>query len=230
VELPPPSAPGDPVRQLAENVWMVRGGGYWSLVVGYADHVLVVEAPGGGTGEVLSKIRELAPGKPVRYVIPTHHHDDHAGGMRDYIAEGATIVTTAGNRSYFERMARARPTIRLDALARAPRPPRFEILADRRRVFSGGGPTVEIRDIGPSPHADEMLIAWLPDQGILFQGDLLNLAAGIVYPNTANATTAHFAQWLDRTGLEVKILAGVHMLPGPRAQLDEALRVSDVDP
>jgi glyoxylase-like metal-dependent hydrolase (beta-lactamase superfamily II) len=225
---PPPN--DDPVRPLAPGVWVIRGAGYWSLAVGYDDHWLVVDAPGGGTGEILARLRELAPGRPVRYVVPTHHHDDHAGGMRDYMAIGAAIVTPPANRSYFERMGRAVPTIRRDSLSLAPRPPRFEPLGEKSRTFSGNGPTVEIHNIGPSPHAKDMLIAWLPNEGILFQGDLLNLPPnGAIFPNVANTTTAHFAEWLKARGWAVKVLAGSHMPPGPVTQLDRALAVSEIE-
>ncbi len=107
--------------------------------------------------------------------------------------------------------------------------PIFEIMADEERVFSGAGPTVEVHNIGPSPHVNEMLVAWLPVEGILFQGDLLNLpATGVVYPNAANLTTAHFAAWIKGRALKVRVLAGVHMPPGTMEQLQEALTNSDL--
>jgi glyoxylase-like metal-dependent hydrolase (beta-lactamase superfamily II) len=169
-------------------------------------------------------VKELLPGKPIRYAAITHHHDDHAGGTRDYVAEGATIVTTPGNRRYVERMAAARPTIRPDALARRPQPLRVETIAGKRRVLSGGGRTVELIDIGPSPHAEEMLVAWLPNERVLFQGDLLNLPTNALgTPMVANATTRHFADWLRRSGLQPRVLAGVHMEPGTTAQLEQVV-------
>jgi glyoxylase-like metal-dependent hydrolase (beta-lactamase superfamily II) len=231
IEQAPPPVQIAPVQSLAPDVWAVRGGGYWSLVVAFNDHVLVVEAPGGGSAETIAQVKTLVPGKPIRYIAPTHHHDDHAGGMRDFVAEGATIVTTAGNKAYFERMARSRPTIRLDALARNPREARVEVITGKRRVLTDGRHTVELHDIGPSPHAQEMLVAWLPNEGILFQGDLLNLPGNSIIPtNSANATTAHFAQWLKGRGWDVKVLAGVHMPPGKVSELDEAIAKSDVRP
>ena len=220
---PPQQTPA--VQQLAPDVWDIRGAGYHSLVVAFTDHVFVFEAPGGGgSSEVIARVKETVPGKPIRYVAPTHHHDDHAGGMRDYVAEGATIITTPGNKSYFERMAAARRTIAPDALSRQPRPARVEVIAGKKRVVTDGRRTVELIDIGPSPHANEMLVAWLPSEGILFQGDLLNVPvdAGVTAA-TANATTVHFADWIKRSGLNVRVLAGVHMSPATMAQLEEAL-------
>ena len=218
---PPPQTP--PVKELAPGVWDVRGAGYHALVVAFTDHMFVMEAPGGGSTEIIARVKELAAGKPIRFVAPTHHHDDHAGGMRDFIAEGTTILTTPGNRAYFERMGAARRTISPDAQALRPQPTRIETITGKRRVLTDGTRSVELIDIGPSPHANEMLVAWLPAEGILFQGDLLNLGAGRIYPVSANPTTLHFAEWVRRSGLQVKTIAGVHMEPGPASQLDEAV-------
>ena len=209
-----------PVNRLAENVYAIRGGGYNVLAVGFKDHVMVIETPGGDntSREVIAKIKELMPGKPIKYAAVTHHHDDHAGGIRTYIAEGATIITTPGLRSFFERVAEARNfTLQPDALARNPRPLVWETLQNGKRVFTDGAQTVELYDIGSGPHMDEMLVAYLPNEKIIFQGDLLNRPEdGHIAPG--NATTAHFAEWLKKSGLAVERIVGVH---GPVATPDD---------
>ena len=120
-------------------------------------------------------------------------------------------------------MGAARRTISSDAQSLRPQPVRIETITGKRRVLTDGTRTVELIDIGPSPHANEMLVAWVPAEGILFQGDLLNLGAGRIHPTSANLTTAHFAEWVRQSGLPVRTLAGVHMEPGPASQLDEAI-------
>jgi glyoxylase-like metal-dependent hydrolase (beta-lactamase superfamily II) len=219
----PPAAPVEaapPVNKLAENVYLIRGGGYNVLAVGFKDHVMVVETPGGDntSREVIARIKELMPGKPIKYAAVTHHHDDHAGGVRTYIAEGATIITTPGLRSFFERVAAARNfTFNPDTLMRSPRPLSLETLQNGKRVFTDGAQTVELYDIGSGPHMDEMIVAYLPKEKIIFQGDLLNRPDdGRIAPG--NATTAHFAAWLKKSGLVVERVAGVH---GPVGTLDD---------
>ena len=113
---------------------------------------------------MLAKIAETAPGKPVRYLVPTHYHSDHTGGLRAYIAKGVTIVTTPGNRGFVERLAKATKTIRPDLLSREPRAPVIETFTGKR-VFDDGTRTLELLDIGPSPHVTESVIAYLPKQG-----------------------------------------------------------------
>jgi glyoxylase-like metal-dependent hydrolase (beta-lactamase superfamily II) len=214
-----------PVNRLAENVYMIRGGGYNVLAVGFKDHVMVVETPGndGTSREVIAKIKELMPGKPVKYAAVTHHHDDHAGGVRTYIAEGATIITTPGLRSFFARVAEARNfTLNPDTLTRNPRPLALETLQNGKRVFTDSTQTVELYDIGSGPHMDEMIVAYLPKEKIIFQGDLLNRPEdGHIAPG--NATTAHFAEWLKKSGLAVERIVGVHGPVSTPEQLQQAV-------
>lgn len=217
---PPP--PAEPVRALAPGVWTVGAPGAAALVVAFRDHLLVVDAPAAGSAETLARLAALAPGKPVRYAIPTHHHDDHAGGVRPYAAAGATLVTTPGNVAYLARMAAARATLAGDTLGAVT--PRVETLTGAR-TFTDGARTVEIHDVGPGPHAEEMLVAWLPAEGILFQGDLVDVGAdGVVRPGTHNATTAHFAAWLAARGWRVRTLAGTHGTLAAPGALAEILR------
>lgn len=218
-----PMAP-DTVEQLAPSVWAIRSAGYWSLAVGFTDYVLVAEAPASGVPWVMTQIAALAPGKPIRYVTATHFHEDHTGGMRYYMAAGATVVTTPGNRRYFERMARTHSTLQPSAPRIGALPARIETINGGMRVFTDGSRTVELHDIGPSPHATEMLVVWLPAEGILFQGDLVNTPPnGAVLPGGAVETLAQFASWVERQGWNVRVLAGVHMPPGSMAQLGASL-------
>ena len=150
-------------------------------------------------------------GKPVRFVVPTHHHDDHSGGIGLYTAAGATIVTTPGNRKYFERMATARTTLGVNVAPATADRLRVETIANKKRVFTDRERTVEVHDIGPSPHAEEMLVAWIPEEGILFQADLISMAAdGVVRPGANNDTTMHFAGWVKKQNWNVKMFSGAH--------------------
>jgi glyoxylase-like metal-dependent hydrolase (beta-lactamase superfamily II) len=207
--------PIEPVRNLANGVWAV-GGGSSALVVAFSDHLLVVDSPS-NLADLIARIATLAPGKPVRFVVPTHHHDDHSGGIGLFTAAGATIVTTPGNRKYFERMATTRSTLGANTAPVSADRLRIETVANKKRVFTDGTRTVEIHDIGPSPHAEEMLVAWIPEEGILFQADLISMAAdGAVRPGANNDTTMHFAAWVKKQNWNVKTFAGAHAsVPSP---------------
>jgi glyoxylase-like metal-dependent hydrolase (beta-lactamase superfamily II) len=74
------------------------------MFVVFRDFIVAVEAPeensfSGISERAIAMIRKAVPGRPIRYLVETHHHGDHSAGVRAYIADGATIVTTAGNRA-----------------------------------------------------------------------------------------------------------------------------------
>jgi glyoxylase-like metal-dependent hydrolase (beta-lactamase superfamily II) len=217
-------ATGAPVQELAPGVWSIRQFRAHVLAVAFNDYVVVVEAPGGATPGIREQIARLAPGKPIRYVIPTHHHDDHAGGLRDHIAAGTTVVTTPGNRAYIERMAAAHSALNPDAQATARRTPTIETITGGRRVFTDGTRTLELHDMGPNEHAKELLVAWIPEAGILYEGDMLNLGLNGDVPQNANmAATVSFAEWIKRRGWTVRTFLGMHHPPVPASALTDIL-------
>jgi len=211
--------------EIGRGVWLLQEvtNAYNVLVVSFKDHVMVVE-PASSDAEskrAIAAVKELAPGKPIKYIVATHHHEDHAAGVRAYIAEGATLVTTAGNRGYFERIAGSKRTIAPDDLSARPRKPTFEMVT-KRRAFSDGERTVELVDVGPSPHADEILVAYLPEEKLVFQADLFGVGWGAPVP-AGNATSAHFAKRLQELGLDAERIVAVHGRTATRAELQESV-------
>ena len=220
--------PQPTVVELAKDVYLVQdaGNGYNVMFVAMNDYVLVAEAPlnDATSRKVMAKIKETVPNKPIKYVVTTHFHDDHSGGIRTYMGEGVTLVTTPGNKGYFEKVAQGVRTIAPDNLAMKPRPPLIETVQNMKRVFTDGQHTVELYDIGAGPHTKEMLILYLPKEKILFQGDLLNLPQpGTTIITPGNETTVHFAERLQALGLNVEKIAAVHGRIGTMDDLRAAI-------
>lgn len=212
------------VETLAPGVHLLRnfsGQNQNTIAVEFADHVVALEAPGTSEGAdtVIARIKELVPGKPIRYVAMTHHHGDHMGGIRSFIAEGATVVTTPGNRGVVERMAAA---VQNDRLSRNPRKPEFLLIEGGRRVLKDATRTLELIDIGPNPHAREMVIAWLPKEKVVYQGDLFFVPANDAPFGPPQASTASFAQQLRALKLPYEKIASVHGATATRAQFEDA--------
>jgi glyoxylase-like metal-dependent hydrolase (beta-lactamase superfamily II) len=224
-ELRPTGAEAEPIRKLAENVWLLQQlpGGNRVMFVAFRDHVLVFETPTpqNAATAVMDAVRRTVPGKPVRYATFSHHHDDHGGGLRPYIAAGVTIVTTPANRKFVEHVASAKHTVRPDAQSASPRAPIMETFT-KKRVFTDGEMTLELHDIGPTSHVDEMVMAYFPKEKLVFQGDLLILPDR-GEPGPANTLTAEFARAIDRLGLDVQTIAGVHGRVGTLADLRAAV-------
>ena len=220
-----PASTAPPNTKYADNVYTVNAApDYNSLVVGFKDYVFVMESPIGDSTsrQTIAEIKKLFPGKPIRYLAVTHHHDDHAGGIRTYIAEGATFIGLPGQTTFFEKVAVAKFTIQPDSLTQNPQPLKVEVIEKGKRVLTDGTTTVELIDIGPSPHAEEMLVAYLPNEKLIFQGDLLDRPANND-PPTINDITVHFSNWLDASKLDVARVIAVHGPPSTRDELRQGV-------
>src|SRR5262245_3796364 len=125
--------PARKATKLGEDFYLAPGE-YNSVFVVFNDYVLALEAGSDNqsSANVIAQIKETAPGKPIRYLVSTHFHFDHVGGVRSFIAEGATVVTTTDAKTVIERAAAAVHTMRPDSLSRGPRAPVIETLKGKR--------------------------------------------------------------------------------------------------
>jgi glyoxylase-like metal-dependent hydrolase (beta-lactamase superfamily II) len=218
--------PGD-VVEAARGVNVVEVGGFTLMFIEFKDFILAVEAPAahptltnipgdnqpGSTSlseTFIQKIKDKVPGKPIKYLAVTHYHSDHSGGARAFMAEGATILTTPGNKRFFEKMAAASHTLVPDRLSRNGRKARIETFANKR-VITDGARTVELINIGPNPHTQENLIIYIPAERILFQGDLFYFDLGAPFPpKNRRAIMSFFARWLRENRLAPERIYNVH--------------------
>jgi glyoxylase-like metal-dependent hydrolase (beta-lactamase superfamily II) len=187
-------------NEIGEGVWFLTGGTHNSLLVEFRDYLAVVDAPNNEERSlaVLAEARRLVPDKEVQYVVNTHHHFDHAGGLRTYLSQGTTIVTHDTNKEYYldilfhpaprtlnpDRMAQYNP---MYWISRRPAP--IETVEGESRgtakyVITDGEKILEIyrvqdmyyelgdRSLRYGHHSEDMLMAYLPQEGILFNADL----------------------------------------------------------
>jgi glyoxylase-like metal-dependent hydrolase (beta-lactamase superfamily II) len=210
---PPPPVTLTP---LAKDVYFVNATAtpgiffYSSMFVVFKDYVLVIEAPLSDSlsQSVIAKIKETAPGKPIKYLAPTHYHIDHLGGIRGYIAEGSTIVTTPGNRNFIEMLASVAHPFSPDTLSLHPRQPSIETFKEKR-VFADGEHVVELYNLGPSPHADEIVIAYLPQEKLAFVSDLFPVNfKGQIGP--VSPVFVLFEEKIRQMGLQIETIANGH--------------------
>jgi glyoxylase-like metal-dependent hydrolase (beta-lactamase superfamily II) len=179
-QAPPPPASVDVTNEkLADGVYYMTAQGARSWAVEFNNYVVAVEGIGSDARSlaVNDAIRKLIPNKPIRYVVNTHAHYDHAGGLRTYVAQGITIVTQETNKPFYEQ-AWARPrTIAPDTLSKDPKPPMFETVAEKK-VITDGRRSLEIYRMKESGHNGANMLVFLPREGIIFWGDGYNPPAG----------------------------------------------------
>jgi len=214
---------------LAPGVFLIGGGSHNSVAVGFKDYVTLIEAPLSNqrTNAVFAEIHRLFPNKPVRYVVNTHNHFDHLGGVRGAVAEGATIITDDRNRNFYQEVVLApQPrTLAPDRLSTRPFAPtgpgtlELQTFTDRYTI-SDGNETIELYHVDGLNHSDNMLIAYLPKEKIVVNADLYGPppAGGNVANVSANAV-ALFRN-IKRLNLDVAQHVPIHGNPGSQADFD----------
>jgi glyoxylase-like metal-dependent hydrolase (beta-lactamase superfamily II) len=187
-------------QKLADSVWLLDGGTHNSVLVEFNDFVAVVEAPQNEARSlaVIEEVNRLVPDKMIRYVINTHHHMDHAGGLRTYLSQGTTVVTHESNKQYYldimfypapreldpDRLAKFSP---MYMISRRPAPIDTvggDTRGEGKYVVTDGVHMMEIFHVqdmayelgDPSysmgNHSADMLMAYLPKEKILINADL----------------------------------------------------------
>jgi len=170
-------------QKVSDGVWYLKGGTHHSVAVEFKNYVALIECPlnDDRAVAVIQAVKKTVPNKPIRYVVNSHHHFDHSGGLRACVAEGATILTAAENKPYYEKVWAMPHTLNPDRLAKAPKKPVIEAVGDKRAITDGTR-TLELYHLQGSDHAATMLIGYLPKEKVLIEADVYT-------PGPANAPT-----------------------------------------
>lgn len=170
----PPAAPAPPVPQrIADGIWQLIPNGEGSILVEFKEYVVMVEAPisDAVSAASMEAAKRLTPGKPIKYVINTHHHADHSGGLRAYVAAGVPIITHESHKKYYEEQIFKNPhSLNPDRLARMPRAPIIETMKDKR-VLTDGNMVLEIHLMKEQLHTEGLLMVYVPKDKMLIQAD-----------------------------------------------------------
>jgi glyoxylase-like metal-dependent hydrolase (beta-lactamase superfamily II) len=197
------------LNQLAPGVFHLVGGSHNSLVVEMSDHLIVVDAPvsDGQSMWLLNTAKSQFPGKPIRWVVLTHHHMDHAGGVRALVADGATLVVGQGSYQHFNDVLRApttrNPDMKVMDLTRVPimEVPQSHLMTDSR------GRQV-IAYAMDNPHAKGMLMVWVPDAKLGYVTDIWT--PGPPLPAKPNPGLAAVVNAVKKAGIQPARFAGGH--------------------
>ena len=211
------------VEKAADGVWFVGGGSHNSAAVEMSDYIVLVEAPlgDGRTTAVIKAVKEAIPNKPIRYVVATHHHFDHAGGLRAAAAEGATIVIPEMSKSFFEQAYATPHTIAPDALAKSGKTAKFETYGDKHTI-SDGSRTIEIYQVENNIHAQGFVMVYLPKEKVLMEADAFSPRAPVTQtPATINPSTKNLWDNVQMRKLDVETVLPMH---GRMVKVDELKR------
>ena len=212
---------GDALKifDVGPNISQVRGGTHNNIFIATDKYLIAVEAPNddGQSQQAISMAKKRYPGKPVRYLILTHHHVDHVGGMRTFAAEGATIVVGKGDGEYLRR-ALARPeTLNPDARKKIFAAEVIEV--DGKWSVSDGGREVDAFVLD-NPHASPYLLPYIPDAKVGVVTDLYVPGAPVI----PNPMVLALVKGIDKWGLKPETIVGGHGSVGPYSDVIQAVQ------
>ena len=195
-------------NRLADGVHKLQGVGHATIVVEMKDHLVVVEGPlyEERAAPVVKSIQEKFPNKPIRYAVPTHHHLDHAGGIRAMMASGAAIVTPFSAKEFYTQVARSSHSRRPDSLEKNKTGAVIESFGGGPRILTDGARRVEVYPL-PTSHAEDLVVIYLPGEKILIEADHISPRNGQV---RGAPLVKEFLSALDKLNLDVSTIVGIH--------------------
>jgi glyoxylase-like metal-dependent hydrolase (beta-lactamase superfamily II) len=221
--------PGSTLKSLARGhlrrSWYLAGGTHRSVLVEMKDYLVVVEGPQNDDRAVavIEEVKRLVPNKPIKYVVNSHHHFDHAGGLGAFVAGGATVITHAINKPFFEQAFAAPRTINPDKLAQSGKKAVIETLDDKL-VLRDETRTLELHHIKDNAHDDGLIMAYLPQEKLLIEADAYTPPApNTPYPAQANPFSVNLAGNIERLQLQVEQILPLHGRIVPLAELMKAI-------
>ncbi len=205
-------------EKLGDGVYRLTTGpgSYDSVVVEFKDYVMMLESGQSVARGMayLAEIKKLFPGKPIRYVMDTHPHSDHTGGLPPVVAEGAIVITQKNNVEFLERALNTPRTLLDDPLAKNPRKVKIEAV-EEKKVYTDGTRTVEMYHVFPAPHSNGLMIAYIPKEKILFQGDF-----SVNPGEPANDHVKALYAYLEKHPLDFDRYINVHTSAAPQHKED----------
>ncbi len=147
-----------------------------SLVVG-RDAALVIDTliSARAADRFMADIRKITD-KPVKYVVNTHYHLDHAWGNSQFAKQGSVVISHDNTRKDMPQSAQA--LAHPEQFGLTPKDVEGTTLQAPVITFSDsltidlGDVTAELRYPGPT-HTDDSIMAYVPQDKVLFLGDIL---------------------------------------------------------
>jgi glyoxylase-like metal-dependent hydrolase (beta-lactamase superfamily II) len=225
----PPNPALVTVEKMADGVYRLGGGPANSYMIEFRNFVAVFEAPLNEERSlaVIEHVAKLAPNKAIRWLIASHPHFDHIGGIRTYNHIGATVVIHMLNLKFLNRdVLTYRPrTVKPDILSLWPPTEvaegyNYEAVQENY-VITDNSRILRVYYVQPLQHVAGMLMAYLPAERIAFQADLFDTHEP---PRIAQLPAMRsFNNQVQRMQLQVDTVAPVHGAPVPWSTFVQAL-------
>ncbi len=204
---------GENSRKLGDGVYVIFPA-HAAIVVDFKDYIVVIEGPQSEARAtaIIDEAKRLIPGKPIKYVVNTHPHFDHAGGLRTFAAEGATIITHQINKPYLEKLLALPHTLNPDKLSASKNKVTIETMTEKK-VLTDGNHVIELHHLTNILHNEAQIMAYFPKEKVLLEADAWLPPATAEAPDVLQPSHINPNQLLEaiaRLKLDVETIVPVH--------------------
>ena len=195
-----------------DNAYRVSGDfqSHYTYAFKVDGEILIYDSPVNDrrSAAVLGKIRSDFSTAAIKYVVNSHNHFDHAGGVRGNLAEGGELIVGVGSKSFMEEVLQRPSTVIPNPISGS----NINVIGVADNMTIGTGEEqIELYTI-PSDHAeeDDYIVLYKPFTKAIYFNDLVNPGFVFVWDtfNTEDQERIiHLAQdivdFVDAEGLDV---------------------------
>jgi len=216
--------------KLGEGVYAIAPA-YASLAVEFKDFIVLFEAPQSEerTSAIINEAKKVIPNKPIRYVVNSHWHIDHSGGLRAAVAEGATIITHEMYKPWLEKALNTPHTLSPDKEEQAKKKVKIETMTEKK-VITDGNQTLELYHQQGNMHTAGMIFGYLPKAKVLVQADGFNPPAQAGAQGAISRHAPNLMDNIQRLKLNVDTVVAIHYPADgrkvPFAEFEQAVKAA----
>ncbi|WP_235296972.1 MBL fold metallo-hydrolase [Portibacter marinus] len=218
------------IVELVPDVFLIKNilnQDYNAAFVNFNDFIVILEAPldNRASQVVINEISKRYPDKPIQYLFISHFHDDHSGGFMEYLKQGTKVIVAEGDEDFYENYRSYKHT--LAGYGEFQNAPLIMASVNKNGMtISDSHLTLEILNIGPTTHVENILIAYIPEHNLLFQGDLFRTPREGEPLETIRQEGITLFEYINSNEIKVDLLVGVHGPVGAFSDLERAMEQS----
>lgn len=166
---------GPPVRSITAitgDLYLAQNNGHYTVFLVTPDGIILADPINVGAANwIKAELAERFPNTPVRYVLYSHHHQDHASGAAAFDDTAELVAHEAFNAALKASAGQSEAAAKRYAAVMPP-----ESTYSERRTTSLGGKTVQLIHPGRTGHAPDLTVLYFPAERVVYGADFMAVA------------------------------------------------------